>query len=169
MGVTFGLALPRPSDRCRGSCRGRSPLKGGAVCAPSLATRPQGAPLTVILTGKRMPGTEDGPAPDFAAAVPSSALRREPPACGSGAAARRRRRARQGFRPRGRDMADAPRRTGPRHYPMRPSAWWSSRRASRALPRHFASSAVRPVRAEARTVACRRRALEAVEKVVTAR
>ena len=41
---------------------GKITLKGGAVFAPS-QTRPEGAPLTVILRGKRMPGTEDGPGP----------------------------------------------------------------------------------------------------------
>jgi hypothetical protein len=50
------------------------------------ATRPQGAPLTVILRGERMPGTEDGPSTDFAAAVIDAALRRVPQTCGSGAA-----------------------------------------------------------------------------------
>ena len=40
---------------------GKITLKGGA-CAIR-RTRPQGAPLTVILSGKRMPGTEDGQGP----------------------------------------------------------------------------------------------------------
>jgi hypothetical protein len=36
--------------------------QGWALAPIASATRPQGAPLTVILGGKRMPGTEDGPA-----------------------------------------------------------------------------------------------------------
>jgi hypothetical protein len=37
--------------------------QGWALAPIALATRPQEAPLTVILGGKRMPGTEDGPGP----------------------------------------------------------------------------------------------------------
>jgi hypothetical protein len=37
--------------------------QGWALAPIALATRPQGAPLTVILGGKRMLGTEDGPGP----------------------------------------------------------------------------------------------------------
>lgn len=39
--------------------------QGWALAPIALATRPQGAPLTVILGGKRMPGTEDGPGSDL--------------------------------------------------------------------------------------------------------
>jgi hypothetical protein len=61
------LALPRPSDRCRWSYRARSLLKGGRLRpSPRRWAQPQGAPLTVILGRKRMPGTEDGPGPAFA-------------------------------------------------------------------------------------------------------
>jgi len=115
----------------------------------------------VILTGKRMPGTEDGPAPDLQAAVPRSALRRDRPACGSGAAARRRRRARQGFRPRGRDMADAPRRTGPPLFPAEVIGLVVIPAEPHA-PYLGTSRLLLSVRAQARTVACRRHALEAV-------
>jgi hypothetical protein len=41
-------------------------------------------PLTVILGGKRMPGTEDGPCPAWQARGIGAALRRGPPTCGSG-------------------------------------------------------------------------------------
>jgi hypothetical protein len=59
----------------------------GWVLAPiAWATRPQGAPLTVILGGKRMPGTEDGPGPVWQARGIGAALRRGLPTCGSGAA-----------------------------------------------------------------------------------
>jgi hypothetical protein len=63
--------------------------------------------LTVILGGKRMPGAEDGPRPDFAGAAIEAPLRRVLPACGSGQPTWRRRRAPQGFRPQGRDVAAA--------------------------------------------------------------
>jgi hypothetical protein len=35
--------------------------QGLALAPIALATRPEGAPLTVTLRGERMPGTEDGP------------------------------------------------------------------------------------------------------------
>jgi hypothetical protein len=65
--------------------------------------------LTVILRGERMPGTEDGPARILQTRC--QVLRYGGPTTGlaeAGTADRRRRRARQGFRPRGRDIADAP-------------------------------------------------------------
>jgi hypothetical protein len=42
---------------------GKITAQGWALAPIASATRPQGAPLTVILGGKRMPGTEDGPGP----------------------------------------------------------------------------------------------------------
>ena len=64
-------------------------------------------------------------------------------------------------------MADAPRRTGPRHYPMRAIGLVVIPAEPHAL--YLGTSRrLLCVRAEARTVACRRRALETVEKVVTA-
>ncbi len=42
---------------------GKITAQGWALAPIAVATRPQGAPLTVILGGKRMPGTEDGPGP----------------------------------------------------------------------------------------------------------
>jgi hypothetical protein len=80
--------------------------QGWALAPIASATRPQRAPLTVILGGKKMPGTEDGPGP-FAGATIGAALGWRPPTCGSGqpdlAAARP-----QGYRPKERDMAAAP-------------------------------------------------------------
>jgi hypothetical protein len=55
-------SLSRPSDRCR-VLPGKITAQGWALTPIASATRPQGAPLTVILGGKRMPGTEDGQAP----------------------------------------------------------------------------------------------------------
>jgi hypothetical protein len=63
--------------------------------------------LTVILRGERMPGTEDGPGPVFAAAIIDTAYGGYRRPAGAGQPTWRRR-ARQGFRPRGRDMAAAP-------------------------------------------------------------
>jgi hypothetical protein len=97
---------------------GKITLKGGA-CAIR-RTRPQGAPLTVILGGKRMPGTEDGPGPDYAGAGIGAPLRRVLPACGSG-----------GGRP---DGGGAPRRA-----PARRGATWPpppSRTVPLSLPRY---------------------------------
>ena len=37
--------------------------QGWALAPIALATRPEGAPLTATLGGKRMLGTEDGPGP----------------------------------------------------------------------------------------------------------
>jgi hypothetical protein len=54
---------------------GKIPLKGGAVFAPS-QTRPEGAPLNVILRGERMPGTEDGLGPLCRRGI-DAALRRD--------------------------------------------------------------------------------------------
>ena len=48
---------------------GKITAQGWALAPIAVATRPQGAPLTVILRGKRMPGTEDGPGPVFAGAA----------------------------------------------------------------------------------------------------
>jgi len=82
--------------------------QGWALAPIALATRPQGAPLTVILAGKRMPGTEDGPGRscrrDHRRSVTAGTadLRKR------GSPAWRRRRAPQGHRPKGRDMAAAP-------------------------------------------------------------
>ena len=42
---------------------GKITAQGWALAPIASATRPQGAPLTVILGGKRMPGTEDGLGP----------------------------------------------------------------------------------------------------------
>jgi hypothetical protein len=41
---------------------GKITAQGWALAPIAVATRPEGAPLTVILCGKRMPGTEDGQA-----------------------------------------------------------------------------------------------------------
>ena len=60
--------------------------QGWALAPIASATRPQGAPLTVILGGKRMPGTEDGPGLVWQARGIGAALRRGLPTCGSGAA-----------------------------------------------------------------------------------
>jgi hypothetical protein len=45
---------------------GEVAAQGWALAPIAVATRPQGAPLTVTLGGKRMPGTEDGPDPGLA-------------------------------------------------------------------------------------------------------
>ena len=52
-----GITLVRPSDRCRRTRQARSLLKGLRLRGNRRAAV---APLTVILTGKTMPGTEDG-------------------------------------------------------------------------------------------------------------
>ena len=90
---------------------GKITAQGWALAPIALATRPQGAPLTVILSGKRMPGTEDGPGP--VCRHEALSLRygghRRPAEAGQpdlAAAARP-----QGYRPKGRDMAAAPSRT----------------------------------------------------------
>jgi len=59
---------------------GKITVKGGA-CATRRARAPR-APFTVVLRGERMPGTEDGPGPDFAGAAIGAALRQVPPTCG---------------------------------------------------------------------------------------
>jgi len=59
---------------------GKVTAQGSAVAEQP--TRPQGAPLTVILSGKKMPGTEDGPGPALQARGIEPALRRGPPTCG---------------------------------------------------------------------------------------
>jgi hypothetical protein len=65
--------------------------------------------LTVILGGKRIPGTEDGPGP-----VWQGARHRQSVTAGTadlrkrGSSTWRRRRGPQGYRPKGRDMAAAP-------------------------------------------------------------
>ena len=41
---------------------GKITAQGWALAPIAVATQPKGAPLTVILCGKRMPGTEDGQA-----------------------------------------------------------------------------------------------------------
>ena len=83
--------------------------QGWALAPIASATRPQGAPLTVILGGKRMPGTEDGPYSVWQVRGIGAALRRGPPTCGKrGSPTWRRRRAPQGYRPKGRDMPAAP-------------------------------------------------------------
>ena len=64
--------------------------------------------MTVILRGKRMPGTEDGPGPVWQARVIGQRYGGYRLPAGAGRPTWRRRRARQGFRPRGRDMAAAP-------------------------------------------------------------
>jgi hypothetical protein len=48
---------------------GKIIAQGWALALIAVATRPKGAPLTVILRGKRMPGTEDGPRPGLTGAV----------------------------------------------------------------------------------------------------
>jgi hypothetical protein len=53
--IDKGLILRRPSDMCRGLAVEDHTQKWRE--APS-ETRPKGAPLTVILRGERMPGTE---------------------------------------------------------------------------------------------------------------
>ena len=136
-----------------------------ALCAIALATRPEGAPLTVILRGERMPGTEDGPRPDFAGAFIDAALRRVPPTCGSGpadlaAAARP-----SGLPP---ERARHGRRPGVGQWPTAsPLVVLVVVPVSVTHSRSMTSRLLLCVRATARTVACRRRALETVEKVVT--
>ena len=87
---------------------GKITAQGWALAPIAVATRPQGAPLTVILGGKRMPGTEDGPGPSQ---VQPSTQRyggdRRSAEAGQPDLGRRRR-APQGYRPKGRDMAAAP-------------------------------------------------------------
>jgi hypothetical protein len=61
---------------------GKVTAQGWALAPIATTTRPEGSPLTVVLRGKRMPGTEDGPGLIFAGAVIGAALRRVPPACG---------------------------------------------------------------------------------------
>jgi hypothetical protein len=62
---TARLGLPRPSDRRRWSCRGRS--QSSVARSAIQRTRAQRAHFTVTLRGERMPGTEDGPRPVFQA------------------------------------------------------------------------------------------------------
>jgi len=87
---------------------GKITAQGWSLAPIASATRPQGAPLTVILGGKRMPGTEGGQ-PGLAGArhrrsvtAGTADLRKR------GSPAWRRRRAPQGYRPKGRDMSAGP-------------------------------------------------------------
>jgi hypothetical protein len=86
---------------------GQITAQGWALAPIAVATRPEGAPLTVILRGKRMPGAEDGSGPVFQARPSRQRYGGYRRPAGAGQSTWRRRRARQGFRPRGRDMAAA--------------------------------------------------------------
>ena len=87
---------------------GKITAQGWALAPIAVATRPQGAPLTVILRGKRMPGTEDGPGPVLQARPSTQRYGGYRRPAEAGQPTWRRRRARQGYRPKGRDMAAAP-------------------------------------------------------------
>src|SRR5580658_7887913 len=65
---------------------GKITAQGWALAPIASATRPQGAPLTVILGGKRMPGTEDGPYPVWQARPSSQRYGGDRRPAGSGAA-----------------------------------------------------------------------------------
>ena len=67
----------------------------------------------MILRGKRMPGTEDGQARSLQARASTQRYSGYRLSAEAGRTDRRRRRARQGFRPRGRDMAAAPESVSP--------------------------------------------------------
>ncbi len=138
--------------------------QGWALAPIAVATRPQGAPLTVILGGKRMPGTEDGPGP--LQARPSTQRYggdRRPAEAGQPGLAAAARPA--GLPPEG---ARHGRRPGVGQQPNQ-----LPRLVQAVVPvsvTHPHSMTSRPLPASgpsARRLACRRRALEAVEKVVT--
>jgi hypothetical protein len=65
---------------------GKITAQGRALAPIAVATRPKGAPLTVILLGKRMPGTEDGATAGLAGAVIGAAYGGYRLACGGGVA-----------------------------------------------------------------------------------
>ena len=132
-----------------------------ALAPIAVATRPQGAPLTVILGGKRKPGTEDGPGP--LQARPSRQRYggdRRPAEAGS--PTWRRRRARRAT---ARRSATWP---SPRSRTVAPPAPRFGPGGGARLGAHPPLDDLAPLPASrpfARRLACRRRALEAVEKV----
>ena len=82
--------FPRPPDRCQ-VLPGKITAQGWALAPIALATRPQGAPFTVILGGERMPGAWRTARPALAGAVIAGAYGGDRLPCGCGASARRRR------------------------------------------------------------------------------
>jgi hypothetical protein len=120
--------------------------------------------LTVILGGKRMPGTEDGPGPVWQARGIGAALRRGRPARGSGAARPGGGGAPAGLPPEGSRHG---RRLGVGQQPRQlPALVLAVVPVSVTLPRSMSSRPLPASGPPARRLACRRRALEVVKEVV---
>ena len=150
--------FPRPSDRCRGLAA-EDHTQGWAPAPIAMATRSQGAPLTVILRGDRMPGTEDGARPVLQARSSTQRNGGLHRPAGARQPTWRRRRARQGYRPKGRDMAAAP---GVGRWPTAPHRSWWCPSLARIRTRCLRVPAC--VWATCPAVACRRRALDDCEE-----
>jgi hypothetical protein len=117
---------------------GKIAAQGWALAPIAVATRPEGAPLTAILGGKRIPGTEDGPGPGFcgrdhrnAVTAVTASLRKRGGRPGGGSAPEGL--PPEGLPPEGRHMAAALESDSAPPFPA--TAWWWCPPQSRILTR----------------------------------